>query len=168
MAEVKLLSVSQLSELTGKARKTITDRLEGIAVTPGPRGGHLYDPRVALERIYIVDIASEDLDLTVERSRLTKLQADKAELELKKLRGEVVVIEDVAAAVGTEYSRVRSRLLSISSKLAQPLSNETNPALVKDEIDREVFEALEELSADTNVEGLTHDSSNSEIESDPS
>jgi phage terminase Nu1 subunit (DNA packaging protein) len=61
--------------------------------------------------------AAAGLDLTAERARLSKLQADKVEIELAELRGEVVRAEDVARVVQGHTMGARARLLSLPTKL---------------------------------------------------
>ena len=50
-----LLSVNQISELTGRDRHGIPKRLENLPFTPGDKGAHLYESREALPLIYAVD-----------------------------------------------------------------------------------------------------------------
>jgi len=50
-----LLSVNQISELTGRDRHGIPKRLENLPFTPGDKGAHLYKSREALPLIYAVD-----------------------------------------------------------------------------------------------------------------
>jgi terminase small subunit / prophage DNA-packing protein len=57
------------------------------------------------------------LKLTDERARLAKLQADKVEIELAELRGEVVRSEDVARVMQAHIIGARARLLSLPDKL---------------------------------------------------
>ena len=50
-----LLSVNQLSELTGRDRHGIPKRLENLRFTPGEKSAHLYESTEALPLIYAVD-----------------------------------------------------------------------------------------------------------------
>ena len=56
------------------------------------------------------------LSLVAERSRLTKIKADAAEVESRKLAGELVPAADIEAAWLAVAGAVRSRLLVIPSK----------------------------------------------------
>jgi phage terminase Nu1 subunit (DNA packaging protein) len=58
------------------------------------------------------------LSLVAERSRLTKIKADNAELEIRRLAGELVPAADIEAAWLAVAGVVRSRLLLIPSKTA--------------------------------------------------
>ena len=48
-----LLSVNQISELTGRDRHGIPKRLENLPFTPGDKGAHLNESREALPLIYV-------------------------------------------------------------------------------------------------------------------
>jgi hypothetical protein len=49
------LSISQLSELTGRDRRTVARKLADFPHTAGQRGAMLYESSEALSLIYIVD-----------------------------------------------------------------------------------------------------------------
>jgi phage terminase Nu1 subunit (DNA packaging protein) len=80
------------------------------------------------------------------KERLTKAQADKAEVEASIVSGATVPIEAVTQTWTNAAANMKSRLLSIPSKSA-PL---VNAALTVQEaeaiIKKQIFEALEELS----------------------
>ncbi len=50
-----LLSINQLSQLTGRDRKTVTKQLENLAFIDGEKGAHLYESSEALPLAYAVD-----------------------------------------------------------------------------------------------------------------
>jgi phage terminase Nu1 subunit (DNA packaging protein) len=56
------------------------------------------------------------LDLTAERARLAKAQADKTELEVAELRGELVSAQEVIEAWTQYIAAIRARLLALPSK----------------------------------------------------
>lgn len=93
-------------------------------------------------------LLGKNVGYEAERTRLTKAQADKTELEAAELAAHLVRVEDVE----TEWSRmlgaVRARLLSLPTKAAPrarvALNDEEAAAL----IEAEVIEALQELSTD--------------------
>jgi phage terminase Nu1 subunit (DNA packaging protein) len=64
----------------------------------------------------------EALDLSAERARLARAQADKTELELAELRGEHVRITDVTDAWSQHIAAVRAKLLALPSKAAPQVS----------------------------------------------
>lgn len=136
-------SVRELCDITRKSDKTIKKKLETLAPTPGPKGAKLYDSAQALNLIY-ADVG----DLSTERAKLTVLQQQKAEIEIGKLRGELISFDDVLNLVGRQYSSVRAKLMAQPTALAKILANEIDPAKVKQTLEDWIVEALTELTAD--------------------
>jgi phage terminase Nu1 subunit (DNA packaging protein) len=91
------------------------------------------------------------LKLTDERARLAKLQADKVEIELAELRGEVVRADDVVKVMQAHVIAARSRLLALPSKLVALFSPDMRPQTLALS-DRVIREALDELSSDEFLE----------------
>src|SRR5687768_16967081 len=87
----------------------------------------------------------EGLDLTAERARLAKEQADKLEMENAASRGELLPRAEVVSALQAVFARCRARLLSLPTKLAPLIVGEESPAVVQDRITAGVHEALDEL-----------------------
>lgn len=87
-------------------------------------------------------------DLDEARARKTSAQAQLAEIELQRERGEVVPILEVADAVGVEYAAVRSRLLAIPPKLAPLMVNTQTARESRELLEQAIHEALSELSSD--------------------
>jgi hypothetical protein len=50
-----LLSINQISELTGQDRRTITKQLDGLPFQAGDKNAYLYESTEALSRIYAMD-----------------------------------------------------------------------------------------------------------------
>ena len=70
------------------------------------------------------------------------------QLEYDIASGKVAEIEPMAQKVAARYSIIRSRLQGIGSKVAPLIAVIKHPEEVKAMIDREIDEALEELSRD--------------------
>jgi hypothetical protein len=87
-------------------------------------------------------------DYETERARLTKAQADRTELEAAELRGDMVraawVIEEWSRMLGS----LRSRMLSLPTKAAPRARGAPSDAEAAALLEREVLEALQELSDD--------------------
>ncbi|MGR3495209.1 hypothetical protein [Citreimonas sp.] len=97
-----------------------------------------------------------DLDLTAERARKAKEEADRLEMQNARERGELLARGDVDAAVVGAFARVRARLIGVPSKVAPLVVSMENPAEAEGTIRSAVYEALKEL-ADTNVGDLCGD-----------
>lgn len=83
-----------------------------------------------------------------ERTRLTKAQADKTELEVAELAGELVRTEEVSTAWGEKIASARARLLPFPSKIAQRIAPPERIAEVQALAQDVVYEALNELAGD--------------------
>lgn len=81
-----------------------------------------------------------------ERTRLTKAQADKAEIEAAELARELVRTEDVKLTWGELVAAVRAKLLSLPSKLAPLLAPPGKVAEAQALAETMVHEALSELA----------------------
>jgi phage terminase Nu1 subunit (DNA packaging protein) len=90
--------------------------------------------------------AAAPADYHLEKSRLTRLQADKAEMEVMELSGELVKVEDVVSEWESQLMDMKGKLLSIPSKLATLISEIDNPAEAQDLMDTYIRESLQELS----------------------
>jgi phage terminase Nu1 subunit (DNA packaging protein) len=87
-----------------------------------------------------------NLDLTLERAKLTRAQTEKTEIEVAHLRGESLPRSLVSQVWQMHAAAVRSRFLGLASKLRMLI-----PKLTQEEgemIDGVVCEILEELSGD--------------------
>jgi phage terminase Nu1 subunit (DNA packaging protein) len=86
------------------------------------------------------------LDLTAERARLAKQQADGHELKNALARGELLEVAVVERTWTGVLSMVRSRMLAVTSRVRQRLPHMT--AFDADVVDRELREALTEAAGD--------------------
>ena len=92
------------------------------------------------------------IDFHVEKARLTKIQADKAQLELDEMAGELVKAEDIEKELYSKITDCKNRLLGIPSKAAPIVAAETSAGSCQKIISELVYEALEELSANSGRE----------------
>lgn len=87
-----------------------------------------------------------ELSLTDERTRLTKYQADLAEIQLKKERGELITSAIAIEAWGRVVSAVRQKLLALSTRLAPVVATTQSLPEIKERIDSATHEVLNELA----------------------
>lgn len=90
---------------------------------------------------------SGELSLTEERTRLTKLQGDLVELQIRKARGKVIDSEKAMQAWGDITTSIRQQLLGLSTRLAPALTNCQSVPETKEQIDTVIRELLNELSS---------------------
>jgi phage terminase Nu1 subunit (DNA packaging protein) len=80
------------------------------------------------------------------RTRKVNAEAEIAELELARVRGELVNAEDVVKAWEDVLGAMKGKLLSIPTKAAPILAQETEPGICQTICEDLINEALEELS----------------------
>ena len=80
------------------------------------------------------------------RTRKVNAEAEIAELELAKVRGELVVAEDVVKAWDDVLAALKGKLLSIPTKAAPVVSSEPEAGSCQKILEDLINEALEELS----------------------
>lgn len=88
---------------------------------------------------------SEYVDYNRERARLTKLQADKAELELDIKLGGCVQVDIVKAELEKAFINMRAKLLSLPTKITSELAGASTPSEIQKIIKSNIYEALDEL-----------------------
>lgn len=81
------------------------------------------------------------------RTRKMNADAEIAELELSKVRGELVETQKVIDAWVEVLSAMRAKMLSLPSVLAPVVANDEDVASCQDIIEKQVYEALEELAS---------------------
>ena len=141
-------------DLSGERVRQLVKR----GAIPAPAGKAQYDideSRIAYIR-YLRGVASgqvaaetADLDAAYERARKDKAQADKTELEVARLKREMVLWAAVEKAWGKMLSRLRAKLLTLPSKVA-PLvqASDGEYATINEIVRKTVGDALRELSDD--------------------
>lgn len=128
-----------------------TQRAIGRAVVglqPVGRRGKAQTYRLAdiVGALYRADADGTKRVLADATSRRAVAQANLTELEVLKQTGQVVAIDVVAAEVGEQLGRVRTRLLAIPHKVAPLVAPETTTRACQQILARAVDEALAELS----------------------
>jgi phage terminase Nu1 subunit (DNA packaging protein) len=129
---------------------------ENVLLKSGKRGGlDLNENRVRYIR-YLRSLArgktTGNGDLNEERTRLTKAQADRAELELQEKEGELIST-DLIKTIWSDYvANVRSKLLALPSKLGHLTQASESYAEAEAVIKEAIYECLEELSDDATAQ----------------
>lgn len=166
---IRYMTIYMMSDLTGIDRRTIKKRIEGLVGQKGAKNGFYYDMHEALPLIYHPQGTKLDINRSMANESLLHERAkrERMELDVKRIRGEYISIEEVCKSVEKEYSFVRSQLRALPSKLAKPLSIMMNPHDVQKTIEESVNECLEELVSDKQYEALKNEIDESRIQIDP-
>jgi len=88
------------------------------------------------------------LDLSQERAKLTKLQAEKATLELEQQCGTLLPLEMVIVAWQGQIANAKARLLALPPKVASQVLGMESYVEVEHVIKDIIYEALDELAGD--------------------
>ncbi|WP_310630811.1 hypothetical protein [Paraburkholderia sp.] len=127
-------------EATGNTRKSVTQVASEVELGAGE------DAADAADRILAGNV--ELLNFDEARCFKENYLGLKAQLEYDRDSGLVIDVAEVAKAVGTEYAKVRTRLLSIPAEQAPRLHRCKSPAELQDMLQEVITEALEELTRD--------------------
>jgi hypothetical protein len=111
------LSLKELAALTGIGTVVIRGRLANLPTRPGARNANLYDSRDALRLIYVTEASADDLDLSQERARLAKAQANITEMQEAELRGEMVRASEVISYWQTIITNAKIQLLGLPRRI---------------------------------------------------
>jgi phage terminase Nu1 subunit (DNA packaging protein) len=146
------VSAKELAELFGISDRSVRELHDRGITKKSGRGRYLLTESVQLYTAHLRGVAAgrggEDgvLDLTVQRARLAKEQADSQALKNATQRNEMVPAIEVERGWTTVCRRVRNAMLAVPSRVRQTLPHLT--AYDASVIDREVRDALSELGAD--------------------
>jgi phage terminase Nu1 subunit (DNA packaging protein) len=144
-----VVSTAEISEILGLSDRRIRQLEKEDALVKISRGK--YDLKASIQKYieYIKEQAQkteEELDLTKEKTLLTRANRQKVELELQIMRGELHRSEDVRRVMNDMLGAFRARVLAIPGKVAPRLIAQTNAAVIQNIVRNEVYEALQELS----------------------
>lgn len=84
--------------------------------------------------------------LEVEQVRLTRVRADKLELEMKERERKLIPIEEVESLWVSVTLAAKARLLAIPAALAPTLALTADAADIQDTLEKALDDALSELS----------------------
>ncbi len=158
MSEFRHLSISQLANLTGKDRRTVTKKLKDIDPVEIKGKAKNYDPRMALPLIYEVvslddDSNEEKLNYSDEKAKLaraqtlkTKLDSERIEIQIKTMKKELLPIEVIETVWSKILGNFRSKVMALPKKLAPVHKTWKTVKEAEKAIKKEVYECLEELS----------------------
>ena len=148
------MSISQLANITGLDRRTVTQRLEAVDHTGGEKPGQAisYDTTLALPALYpgsrLDEGDAQRLDVKLERAKLDRAKRHLAEVALAEKKRALIPADSVQSHWSAMVSNCRARLLAIPSRLALSLVGVTDPHVINDIARGLVYEALTELSSD--------------------
>lgn len=112
-----MVSIQQLSELTGIDRRRIRSRLSdaGLEPEPGPSRALRFDSQKALSALLC---GTAKLDPAQERAQLDQARRLQIEARLAADRGELLPVDEVATVWADQIRIAKERLLAIPTRVA--------------------------------------------------
>lgn len=154
---------TEVAEHLGISQPKVSDLIRrGILATRGRGGVDLDEARITYIRHLQAQAAgriggeSSPLDLTTERARLAKEQADAQAMRNAEDRGDLVSTTAIADAWQRVMTEVRTKLLSIGADVAPHLADGLTTAERQSKIDERVHDVLAALQR-TEIEGVAGD-----------
>lgn len=132
-------TLSEVAALFGKSSRWISD-LRAKGDLPND-GGTLGEFVAAWAKLQAGKTADEH------KVRLARAKADQAEIKTAQMRGELLEAPAVNRAVQGAFARVRSKLLSLPSKMAPRISTMKSAVEIEETLTELVHEALAELAS---------------------
>jgi|TARA_Y100000593_G_scaffold92489_1_gene184279 phage terminase Nu1 subunit (DNA packaging protein) len=141
--------VSTICKLLDLSERRVQQLSRANVIPKTERGRYELVPAV---RGYIAYLRERSLDvgvvsLDVARQRKAAAEAELSEIELAKARAAVVAIDDVAKQWESILSAVRTRMLTVPTKIAPLVAVENDQSMVKELIEDAVHSALGELAS---------------------
>jgi hypothetical protein len=114
MADKDWLSISEISEVTGRDRVTVRNRLAGIEPKIGPKNAKLYNRNAALPLV-LGNGAPQGEDEA--KQRKAAAEAEKAEIIVAKLKGELVSVADMKTAAAQLIKTLYTRTVRVEPQI---------------------------------------------------
>jgi hypothetical protein len=134
--------MTQIAELTGRARETIRKRLRGLKPVAKDGKTLWYAPREALPLLF----GASGLDLSAERARLAKEQADGIAMRNAATRAELVLPNAKDQTIIALDAVISAQFRPLGSRVAPALAAEPTVAGCRQIIDDAVAATLHELA----------------------
>jgi hypothetical protein len=137
-------TISGLATEFGISHRVLGKRLEDCEPCEIKGRSKLYKIAGVAPAILKMD-KPDDLDLTQERARLAKAQADKTELQLEVENGNLLPVDEVESVWSDVTTAIRAKLLSLPTRISPQLQDLSQPEM-ESVMQEQIYEALEELS----------------------
>lgn len=148
---MKLITLTEIADLTGKAWRTVKKVVASAGIDPIKRTprADLYDSEAVLRALYDTRSTIDDaeaLDPVQEKARRDKEAADKLAMENAVRRGSLADTADVQRFWTDCISNARARALAMPAKLSPRLVNIGDANVISAAVRAEVYAFLSELA----------------------
>lgn len=141
-----IVTTSEICEILGLSARRIQQLTKEGALVRVSHGKYDLPSSIKAYIDYSNEVPSEELDKIAEETLWTRARRQKAELELKIMRGEVHRSEDVESVMNDMLASFRAQMLVIPGKVAPQLLSITDVEVIKSIVKKYIYEALQELS----------------------
>ena len=147
----QLYALNTLAVELGKDRRTLARKLDGLLPDSDKIERGKQVKRWRLTRVLEhINLQGAKLNLEQERARLARVQCEKIDFELARLRGSSLDADATVLSVSRLLVDLRTRLLAIPTKAAPLLLGCRTIPRLKDELERQIHDALRDI-ANTDV-----------------
>ncbi len=144
MSTASVDTIAKLLDMTPRRVQQLAN--EGIIPKPKDRGQYEIVPCVVGYIKHVKGMLNGEAgDLASEKTRLTRAQADKTEIETARLKGDLVSLDDAERAWSALVGAFRAKMLTLAPRAAPAVLNKTEREAERILTDM-VYEALAELS----------------------
>lgn len=144
MSTASVDTIAKLLDMTPRRVQQLAN--EGVVPKPKDRGQYEIVPCVVGYIKHIKGMLNGDAgDLATEKTRLTKAQADKAEIETARLKRDLISLADAEKGWATLVGAFRSKMLTVPPRAALTVTKKTEKEAERI-LTGMVYEALAELS----------------------
>ncbi|MEN0059591.1 MAG: hypothetical protein AAGB31_12200 [Bdellovibrio sp.] len=164
--DLSRVTINQIEKLTGSNYRRIVKILSDSGIQSVGKDGNAiyYDPKKALPAVFESmgyrtrqqspipdDVDDEEvaklLDLQIQNARLAREKTRKLMIEIDILSGKYVLSTDVERVWSNIVIAAKAKLRSIPGRMAPHLIKKEDPIEIEATLDKEINEALEDLSA---------------------
>lgn len=145
-----MASQTEISSKLGITVKTFQDLISKGYIEQRERGNYTYEECSKQYLDHLREVAAgrmtvDGLDLSAERARLAKEQADAKEMENMVERGDLIYIDDIIKDFEEQLINCKTKLLAAPTKVAAEVFAAKDVAEVQEIMEEAVKDALSEL-----------------------
>lgn len=143
----QIVSKAELAKILGKDEKTLLRwHKDGLPIRKrGKRGvASQYDTEEVVD--WLVAQAGTKKEMDSARIRLANAQARKVEIEIERMEGEQIALEDMKLLWANVLARFRAKILALPARLAMQLADMNDPKKIERLLKNHCAEALNELA----------------------
>lgn len=145
------ISANMLATLTGKDRRTVTSRLEGVTPVKETSRVRYYDMKTALQMIFEPPHEDKESDEGPINGLLEKAKLDRArrrtlELDFEVRKKNLIERSELKTAIEKVFGAVRAKLLNVPQKAVQQIPADPTPKEIQKVLKKQIADSLTDLA----------------------